>query len=102
MQWIEIVAQADPGQTFAAEVAGGVLVRTVGPGETSALTLLPATTVGALTVSPTPPPATPVDPDSLDAESRALFDLIAAADPRVTELSPDQFDLVRIAVEASQ
>jgi hypothetical protein len=29
-----------------------------------------------------------------DVEARALLDRIAAADPRMTELSPDQFELV--------
>lgn len=101
MQWTEIAAQDDPGQTFAADVPGGILIRTIGPSTTSALTFIPATTVSALLAPPSPPPTARVDPNTLDPESRALYDRITAADPRATDLTNEQFDLVRTAIDAA-
>jgi hypothetical protein len=101
MQWTQIDADADPGETFAADVPGGVLVRTVGPSTTSALVFLPGAAVATLIAAPPPPRPARVDPDSLAPDARALWDQLAAADPRVTELSPDQFDLVQLAVAAT-
>lgn len=100
MKWIQIDAQDDPGTTFAADVPGGVLVRALGPSTAAALTFVPGTSVEALTAGPPASPPTHVDPDALDPEGRAIWDRIAAEDPRVTELTPEQFELVRLAVEA--
>jgi hypothetical protein len=102
MQWTNIDAQGDPGQTFAADVPGGVLVRTIGPGTTTAVVFLQGVSANALTAPPPAPPPTRVDRDTLDPEDRALWDRIAAADPRVTELTPEQFELVSIGVRAAQ
>jgi hypothetical protein len=101
MKWIQIDAQDDPGQTFAADIPGGVLIRTIGPSTSSALTFLPGTTADAVSATPPPPGSTTVDPNTLDPHARAVWDRIANESPEVTKLTPEHFDLVLLAVDAA-